>query len=131
MARPHEQRLRPWGASVIVGVAGLVAPADICLGFRDPARQQRAVPVPHQIFAQQHPGNGKGVPVKKIMAQSGHGSPSCYFGGKSVKTDKSLLIFSAAFAFFGEVAVSLLQSGRISSIIAIFDTLCIFFHNYP
>ena len=86
MAGAQEQGLRPGRAAVVVGMARLVAPADVGLRLRDAARQQDAVSVPHQVFSQQGLGDGKGVMVEKCVGQPGHkGASFCRNGGKSGK----------------------------------------------
>ena len=61
-----EQGLCPLGAAVLIGVARLVAAADVSLGLGDAADQQLAVQSPHQILAHQLPRHRAGVAVIKI-----------------------------------------------------------------
>ena len=86
MAGAQEQGLRPGRAAVVVGMARLVAPADVGLRLRDAARQQDAVPIPYQVFSQQGLGNIDSIAVKKCVGQPGHkGASFCRNGGKSGK----------------------------------------------
>ena len=76
-ARLGEEGLRPGSALILIGVAGLVHPADVGLGLSDPDRQLFPLPLPDQIAPQQLPGHGEGVPVIKISGQDLHASSPC------------------------------------------------------
>ena len=65
-ARGGEQGLRPLGAAVLIGMARLVAAADVGFGLSDAADQQLAVQTAHQILAHQFPRHRAGVSVIKI-----------------------------------------------------------------
>ena len=123
MARSHEQRFRPGRAAVVIGVAGLVAPAHVGLRFRNAARQQLAVPVPHQIRSQQCLRDGNGIAIEEIMGQLRHRASFikyAEFRRKAVKIHKISRVSRTSFAAFGEVGQPLLRRWQFSTIIATF-----------
>ena len=78
MAGGAKQRLRSGCAAVVIGVTGLVAPADIGLGLCDAAGQQLTVQPPDQELAQQGLGDGNRVAGIEILESLAMVSPRCW-----------------------------------------------------
>ena len=79
MARRQEEGLRPGGAAAAVGVAGLVAAADVGLRLREAESQELPVQAAAEVLAKELPAHRQGVAGKEIPGKPCHSTTSVLY----------------------------------------------------